>query len=98
MIPRVRESLRDAHTAPGVCPYGEGPRPPPSLCRPRGLDTQGIHQHNSQGRTPRFMAERGARWFQRVELSPLWEKTKFYKQLISDTDVLVSVQYNKASL
>ena len=44
------------------------------------------------------MAERGARWFQRAELSPLWEKTKFYKQLISDTDVLVSVQYNKASL
>ena len=60
--------------------------------------TQCIHQHNSQGRTPRFMAERGARWFQRAELSPLWEKTKFYKQLISDTDVLVSVQYNKASL
>lgn len=36
--------------------------------------------------------------FREAELSPLWEKTKFYKWLISDTDVLVSVQYNEASL
>lgn len=56
-----------------------------------GAYTQCTHPYSSRGRTPRFLAERGARWFQKVELSPFWEKTKFYKWLISDTDVLVSV-------
>ena len=38
MTLRVWESPRDARTAPGICPYVEGPRPPPSLCRPHGLE------------------------------------------------------------
>ena len=54
-----------------------------------GANTQCIHQHNSRGRTPRFMAERGARWFQRVESALCGRKPNSTNG--SDTDVLVSV-------
>lgn len=54
-----------------------------------GANTQCIHQHNSRERTPRFMAERGARWFQRVESALCGRKPNSTNG--SDTDVLVSV-------
>lgn len=82
MTPRVWESPRDAAQPWYLSLCGGAHVHHSALCRPRGLEQTSVHTSAQLTRNePHALWQRGSRVISESGISPLWEKTKFYKWL-----------------